>query len=59
MVTFMQKLMKLGGSSPTFLSTHPATSDRIKALQEKIDPQTAKIGDGLNRQYYKNNTSSL
>jgi predicted Zn-dependent protease len=59
MVTFMEKLLKQGGSTPTFLSTHPATSDRIKALEQKIDSQTAKSGDGLNQQAYKNRTSSL
>ena len=56
---FMQKLLEKGGSSPSFLSTHPATSDRIKILQEQINPQTVNVGDGLNSQDYKNRISSL
>ncbi|MGK7874115.1 MAG: M48 family metallopeptidase [Xenococcaceae cyanobacterium] len=58
-VSFMQKLQKKGGSAPTFLSTHPATSDRIAALEREIDPETANVGDGLNNQAYKNKIGSL
>lgn len=54
MVAFMEKLMKKGGSVPTFLSTHPATSDRIQALNQAIDPSQANVGDGLNSTAYKN-----
>ncbi len=36
MVSFMQKLLKKGGSVPTFLSTHPGTSDRIDNLRRAI-----------------------
>ncbi len=56
---FMNKLLKQGGSTPTFLSSHPATSDRIKALQENIDPKTANVGNGLDKQDYKNQISAL
>jgi beta-barrel assembly-enhancing protease len=56
---FMQKLLQKGGSTPTFLSTHPATSERIKILKELINPQTAKVGEGLDNQAYKNRISSL
>jgi beta-barrel assembly-enhancing protease len=56
---FMQKLLQKGGSTPTFLSTHPATSERIKILKELINPQTAKVGDGLDNRAYKNRISSL
>ncbi|NJL82178.1 MAG: M48 family metalloprotease [Chloroflexaceae bacterium] len=52
MVTFMQKLLAQGGSGPAFLSTHPATSERIRLLQQQIDPQTASVGDGLDKQAY-------
>lgn len=57
-LSFMQKLLKTGGSSASFLSTHPATSDRIKILQQQIDPQTANRGNGLDNQAYKNRLRS-
>jgi predicted Zn-dependent protease len=56
---FMEKLLQAGGSTPSFLSTHPATSERIKILQEQINPQTANVGDGLDNQAYKSRISSL
>ena len=56
---FMNKLLKKGGSGPSFLSTHPATSERIKVLQQKIDPATANNGNGLDNRAYKNRISSL
>lgn len=56
---FMQKLLQVGGSTPSFLNTHPATSERIKILKELIDPQTANIGDGLDNRAYKSRISSL
>lgn len=59
MVDFMEKLLKQGGSVPTFLSTHPATSDRINALQQAIDPSRANVGDGLDSIAYKNRIRSL
>lgn len=58
MVNFMQKLVSQR-SIPTFLSTHPATGDRITALQNQIDPATASNGDGLNNSAYRSRTSSL
>ena len=59
MLGFMQKLLSKGGSPPAFLSTHPATSDRIKILQQDINPQTANVGNGLDNQAYKNRIHSL
>ena len=59
MVNFMKKLLQRGGSVPSFLSTHPATSERITALQQKIDPQTANVGDGLNNQAYRQKIQPL
>src|SRR5919199_1525342 len=59
MVDFMEKLLKSGGSVPTFLSTHPATSDRIEALQQAIDPAQANVGNGLDSNTYKNKISVL
>ena len=59
MLGFMQKLLKKGGSTPTFLSTHPATSERIDRLEAQIDPATANTGEGLNNQVYKQRIKSI
>ena len=59
MVSFMEKLLQRGSSSPTFLSTHPATSERIKLLQKNIDSRTANVGKGLDNRAYKNKIRSL
>ena len=59
MLSFMQKLLEAGGSTPTFLSTHPATSERIKLLRQDIDPNTANNGKGLDNQAYKNRIRQL
>lgn len=57
MVTFMEKLQQQGGSPPAFISTHPATSDRIEALKAQINHPTQ--GDGLNTQVYHRQTQAL
>ena len=60
MLGFMQKLLEAGGgSTPTFLSTHPATSERIKLLEQSIDPKTANVGKGLDKQAYKSQIRHL
>jgi predicted Zn-dependent protease len=59
MVAFMGKLLKARGSVPTFLSTHPAASDRIAALEQAIDPAQANVGEGLNDKAYKNKIRAL
>jgi predicted Zn-dependent protease len=59
MVSFMEKLLKRGGSIPSFLSTHPNTSDRIKALEQAIEPTSANTGDGLDNTAYKNKIRAL
>ena len=56
---FMQKLLQRGGSTPSFLSTHPATDERIKILQQQIDPQTVNVGTGLDERAYQNRIRSL
>jgi predicted Zn-dependent protease len=54
MVSFMKKLQ--GRSSvPSFLSTHPGASDRVKALQRQIDLQRSKSNFGLDNAAYKAN----
>lgn len=60
-VDFMKKLMKAGGgrSMPAFLSTHPATSERVESLEQSISPAQARLGDGLDNNAYKRKTSVL
>ncbi|MBD2594595.1 peptidase [Nostoc sp. MBR 210] len=52
MVSFMQKLLSKG-SGPTFLSTHPATSDRITNLKRAINAQPSSGRDGLDNAAYR------
>ena len=59
MLGFMNKLLQQGGSVPSFLSTHPATSSRIRELEAKINPATANVGDGLDENTYKNLIRSI
>jgi predicted Zn-dependent protease len=59
MVGFMEKLLKKGDSVPSFLSTHPATSERITALQQAINPGRANVGEGLDSVAYKNKIRAL
>ncbi len=59
MVTFMQKLMRQGGSAPAFLSSHPATSARVTALSRAIEPNEAYQGDGLDASAYQRSVRSL
>ena len=56
---FMQKLLQKSGSTPSFLSTHPATSERINSLQQQIDPQVVNSGDGLDNRAYQDRIRSL
>ncbi len=52
LVQFFEKL--LGKSSlPTFLSSHPASRDRITALEQMIPPDQANQGTGLNEAAYR------
>ena len=55
---FMEKLLQ-SGSPPSVLSTHPATSERIKILKELIDPQTINVGSGLDNKAYQYRIRSL
>ncbi|MGE5656195.1 MAG: M48 family metallopeptidase [Actinomycetota bacterium] len=52
MIDFMKKLLNRS-SPPSFLSTHPATADRIAAMQQAINPGQAEVGDGLNNAVYR------
>ncbi|EAZ88982.1 M48 family metallopeptidase [Crocosphaera chwakensis] len=59
MITFMKKLTQQGGSSPAFLSTHPASSQRVTALSQAVNPDFAYQGDGLDTQAYQRNFRAL
>ena len=49
MPAFMQKLTRSGGGgAPAFLSTHPATGDRINALNQSIQENNLNTSGGLN-----------
>ncbi|HEY9626677.1 MAG TPA: M48 family metallopeptidase [Coleofasciculaceae cyanobacterium] len=58
MVAFMNKLQSQR-SVPSFLSTHPATGDRVEALNQAIDPATANTGTGLDGAAYRSKISSI
>ncbi len=51
-IDFMTKLLK-SGSPPTIISTHPATRDRISAMQQLLDPSLFNSGDGLDNNFYR------
>jgi beta-barrel assembly-enhancing protease len=59
MVSFMQKLLSNKRSTPAFLSTHPATGDRITALRKGISIQPTTSTGGLDTSTYKNNIRPL
>lgn len=58
MINFLEKL-RSQRSVPTFLSTHPATSDRIARLEKIIDSPQANRGAGLSESNYQAQTRSL
>jgi predicted Zn-dependent protease len=54
MPAFMQKLQSSGGGgAPTFLSTHPATGERIAALNQNIQENNLNTSGGLNDGEYQ------
>ncbi|MDT9189019.1 MAG: M48 family metallopeptidase [Limnospira sp. PMC 894.15] len=55
---FMAKLLS-SSSPPTFLSTHPATRDRIEAMRRHIDPQLAGQNGGMNNERYRQIVTQL
>jgi predicted Zn-dependent protease len=58
MVAFMQKLLN-SRSAPTFLSNHPATSDRIVRLKQLINASPTTGRAGLDTTTYRSETKSL
>ncbi|WP_375328818.1 M48 family metallopeptidase [Microcystis sp. BLCC-F210] len=59
MISFMGKLAQQGGSIPAILSTHPATGDRILALQKQLNSVNNKQNQGLDENYYQLQIRSL
>jgi predicted Zn-dependent protease len=54
MPAFMQKLASAGGgNAPAFLSSHPATGDRINALNQTIRANNLNSSGGLNDGEYQ------
>jgi len=51
-IDFMAKLLK-SGSPPTIISTHPATGDRISAMERLLDPSMLNSGYGLDSNSYR------
>ncbi|MBW4470346.1 MAG: M48 family metalloprotease [Stenomitos rutilans HA7619-LM2] len=54
---FMSKLLNQA-STPTFLSTHPATADRVARLKQSVNPSMAN-GAGMDNASYKARIRSL
>lgn len=57
-VDFMRKLLQ-AGSVPSILSTHPATNDRITALQSLVNPRFANNGSGMDNAAYRSKVQRL
>lgn len=58
MIAFMQKLLNQP-MLPTFLSTHPATTDRITALRRELARQQTNLSGGLNNSIYREKIQPL
>ncbi len=56
-ITFMEKLLSKG-SMPAFLSTHPATSNRITTMRQFLSANP-NAGDGLNETAYQRTVSRM
>lgn len=59
MVDFMRKLGQTGAKNSSLLSTHPASQERVMALEKQISPLMANQGDGLDEQAYRYRIRSL
>ena len=58
-VDFLQKLLDHPQTTPEFLSTHPHPEARIHALNEQLDPATARHGSGLDKAAYRDRMQAL
>lgn len=52
-VHFLEKLLEQTSDIPEFLSTHPDTEHRIQALEQRIEPEQALVGRGLDDSAYQ------
>lgn len=57
-IDFFENLMEEGGT-PEFLRTHPTTDNRIEALRQQIDVETASTGAGLSSTNYQSQIAPL
>ena len=53
MVDFMRKLGKSGGNTPSLLSTHPNSRERVVALQKQVSRDNGYEGYGTDEQAYR------
>jgi len=58
-IDFLQKLLDHPQTTPEFLSTHPHPEARIQALNEQLDPATARSGGGLDEAAYRDRMQAL
>lgn len=58
-VDMLEKLIELDDDTPEFLATHPHPEARINALNAQIDPDTARIGKGLDSAAYRSHLGDL
>jgi predicted Zn-dependent protease len=58
-ITFMEKLLQKGGSVPSILSTHPATSKRIEEMQKIVYINPVNQGNGLDSATYEQNIQQM
>jgi predicted Zn-dependent protease len=58
-ITFMEKLLQKGGSVPSIISTHPATSKRIEEMQKIVYVNPVNQGNGLDSVAYEQNIQQM
>lgn len=58
-ITFMEKLLQKGGSVPSIISTHPATSKRIEEMQKIVYINQVNQGNGLDNAAYEQNIQQM
>ena len=53
MVDFMRKLSEMSGNTPSILSTHPNSRERVISLQRQVSRETGYQGDGTDEREYR------
>ena len=59
MVDFMKKLQRLGSNTPSILSTHPNSAERVAVLQRMVGNGRGYQGDGTDEREYRYQIRSL